>query len=239
MNKVKVAVMTCPRRPNYLDRTLHSLFSSEQSQRLWVRVVVDGCNPAYLGKWKNHPRVSVELLSKERAVAMALLPIPRRIGETCFRCLAPSANEDLLLCQDDVEFSPGWLKATLDSAQEAEFRLSNRHIGRTKLSPDYALALYAPKDLRPNDKPLAAYKASQFYGTQAVFVPRQVMSKLVPFFGQARHGGEMDDMILKRFFIDYGITLHVINPNVVQHIGQHGTHAGKFHASPTYGKSCR
>lgn len=176
MGQLNVAVMSSPRQPSYLDRTLRSLFVAEQSEKLQVRVVVDGPTDGYVGKWRNHPRVTVECLSEAETVARAGFHLPRRIGETCYRCLRGGLGADLVLCQDDVEFAPTWLQATLDGAREAERRLANRHRGGVPMSADYAIALYATQKLRPNERPLAAYKPANFFGNQGLFLPRQVMA---------------------------------------------------------------
>ena len=233
---VNVAIMTSPRQPSYLGQTLRSLFASDGAAQLHVRLVVDGANPAYVGNWKNHARVKVETLTVQRSAQLRKLPIARRIGETCFRCLKGAPAGPLVLLQDDVELAPHWLKATLDGAQEAELRLANRSRDGVPLPAEYVLALYTTKALGPNERPLALYKPAEFYGSQGLLFPAQVMVKLVPFFEAQRHHGLMDDMLLKQFFMEHGIHLHAINPNVVQHIGTSCTHQGHFHQSPTYGK---
>jgi len=236
MGRLNVAVMSSPRQPSYLDQTLRSLFASDGSAQLQVRVVVDGANPAYTGNWKKHPRVKVEVLTAELAQALRRLPIARRIGETCFRCLRGAPRGDLLLCQDDVEFAPHWLQATLDSSEEAAARLANRRCDGVPLAGRYMLALYTTKNLRPTERPLATYKAAEFYGNQGLFIPATVMAELTPYFEQLRRAGLMDDMIIKQFLVQRSISLHAVNPNVVQHIGMHCTHQGRFHQSPSYGK---
>jgi len=228
--------MSSPRQPSYLGRTLQSLFASHGSEQLQIRVVVAAATPAYTGKWKTHPRVKVEVLDLELNQSLRRLPVARRIGETCFRCLRGAVPGDLLLCQDDVEFAPHWLQATLDSSKEAAARLANRSCDGVPLAGRYVLALYTTKNLRPTERPLALYKASEFYGNQGLFIPAAVMAELTPYFEHARHAGLMDDMIMKQFLVQRSIELHAVNPNVVQHIGIHCTHSGSFHQSPSYGK---
>jgi hypothetical protein len=124
----------------------------------------------------------------------------------------------------------------LDGAEEASRRLRGRKVNGAPVGRRFVLALYTTRKLRPNERPLAAYKATEFYGNQGLLLPAELLAELTGFVGQLRHSGLMDDMMLKQFVVDRGVALHALNPNVVQHIGTHCTHSGHFHQSPSYGK---
>ena len=197
-----------------------------------VRVVVDGGGAAYLGEWAIDPRVAIELLDEETGDELANAVVAQRISATFYRCLAGAPQGvPMVVCQDDVEFAEDWWQQTLIAVTKAEALRANR----AQKTP-YALTLYATKKLRTLDRPLAPYKAGNFFGNQALYFPADTMELLVPYFRKMRVCGMMDDMLLKHFFIDYGVVLKIVNPNPAQHIGQEGTHAGKFHSSPTFGK---
>ena len=229
-------MMTCERTPNYAVDTLDSIFSTGpdfdelvESGHATVAAIVDGQRYEYLGDYLNNGRIGIDVLDDERRQMIDGADHARRIAETCFRCIESTPEgADLLLIQDDVEFASDWVARLIDAIDAAEARRNNDTM-------TYALALYAAmKGMPPGIQPIVRYKPQHFYGTQAVYLPAMVVPKARSYFATHRTSGAMDDMIMKRFFIEHVSDLYAVNPNVVQHVGGVSTHGGPQRSSPSF-----
>jgi len=224
--------MTCDRQPSYVKQTLESLFTADRSifdgeHPATVSVVVDGTDADYLGAWKNDTRLVVELLDKRGSAALKRANKARRIAETCYRALRTAPDgADFVLLQDDAWLARGWAGFLRDAVAEADTRRNN-------VSMRYAIALYAAMKT-PVQRPLARYNPRCFYGNVGLYLPAALFPRVVDHFAEHRGCGEMDDMIMKRFFIDFVHDLYVLVPNVVQHIGDVSSHGGVQRRSESF-----
>lgn len=210
---VELAISTCARTPNYIDRTLESL---ERSQaRVQLRLIVCGPDANFLSVPRRAQYAAqLEVVPAREWLPMRHWPIDQRIVGTLIRALEGPTDRPVLVCQDDVEFSWRW-----EERLERARHLLTRQIGEQP----YLLTLFSTRPA-VGDGPVP-YDPRLFFGTVAVYVPGLVRDELSRFL--AAHSYEApDDLLVKRFCSEGNALLFDLQPNAVQHIGTHSSKGG-------------
>ncbi len=218
---MNIVITTYNRSPSYLPATLRSLFASDCMSE--VRLVIHE-RPTFLADTvKMHrPWLEGRWLSPEEEADKNLLGKRMR---TCHvtKIALEQFNDDVLLLQDDVEFSPEW------------FTEWNRLL-RNVVNPAIrmiALCCWVP-DPKPQTKPrIEKYRPNVFRGLQAVYFGNDARKAAIASLraaifdkdGRIKESATSDtapadDAILRTMLLGpTKITLSAVYPSLVQHIG--------------------
>jgi hypothetical protein len=124
------------------------------------------------------------------------------------RALRHAPHEDVVILEDDLEFSKHWLARLMLGVEEIP--LSR-----------YVLSLYSANDLSsPNlhrGDHYRAYPPLRFYGTQAVYYPAAVRLEVVKYI-EDNLGRRAGDLLIGEWCRKHG-SLYCTQLSLVQHIG--------------------
>jgi hypothetical protein len=237
MSDIKVVVMTVSRSPEYVHATLASLFSSCDGNDGpdEVQLMVGSPDAAYLAQYRHHRRIRICPVTESEWTQAKSLSVHRRFCHNYHRCLSVPLDgfRGLLICEDDIVVRDGFGSKLLSAVDEMEHAHGLR---------EYLLACYTPYDLAQTrafyrGRFYASYFAPDFYGTQSMYYPKSVVSRLADRMMQEGvvAGKQPGDMVVK----DFGRRLNAIYGTVAslaQHIGRKSTGLGNFHAAPNFSR---
>jgi hypothetical protein len=126
---------------------------------------------------------------------------------------------DVIVCEDDLEFAPGWVERL--KAGVCELRAYRSR---------FVLSMYAPWHpgwtWRRSGKHHRPYRTSRFFGTQAMFYPADVRLELADYMEEHRRQKPGDLLISQWCDAHNESTLFLLRGSVVQHVGSVSTGLG-------------
>jgi hypothetical protein len=199
---------------NYLGSTLASLCESDWCQ-LPVNLILGSSDERHVSQYRDRFKVvSWDKDSKRIHVNFCLNYI---------RALRHDHREDVVICEDDIEFSRDWL---------ARLLLAVREIPLAK----YVLSLYTAHDLSDQSNERGrhhrAYGARGFWGTQAVFYPGCVRLEIAKYI-EDNIERKPGDLLIGEWCAKHEC-LYMTQGSLVQHMGEQTSGLGKFHTAWNY-----
>ncbi len=196
---------------NYLDATVRSLVASDWCE-LPVNLILGGNDERHVRDYKD--RFSVVKWDKEVG------PVRVSFSRNYIRALRHQAGEDVVICEDDIDFSKHWL---------ARLLLAVREIPLAK----YVLSLYTANDLSHESwrrgKHHRAYAARYFWGTQAVYYPGCVRLEIAKYI-EDNIERKPGDLLIGEWCAKHEC-LFMTQGSLVQHMGVETSGLGKFHSA--------
>jgi hypothetical protein len=227
MSDTTLGVSTCDRDPQYIHRTLQSLFSKDEATKgRSVSLVVCGPDAAYLDPYNNVDAVHVVAMTDEQWAFAKGRTIKHRCTFNFLRVLREADDgAPFIAMEDDVSFATDWLSRTEEIAS-----MVTRDLG----VENFILSLYA--SYRFPTKPYNVYNPCDFYGAQALYMTAKIVRDLRAFIQQETDSNRYipADMFVKQFLLTTSNLLFVANPNLVQHVGHTSAIEQRFHCSPSF-----
>ena len=222
MRRIDFAIMTVARPTVYI----HELMAELRSD-LPVRVIVGSPDYEYLERYRGNPFREIVEVPEKGWEHFRDRDVNHRASWNYWRCLSLGPRSDssdgLVILEDDVIPARGW---------ETRLQEIIDQIESTCAGP-YVLALYSPLRLprtATSQTYYVRYPTANFYGTQAIYFPREVRSEFTQFlkiYGvnslQQRY-----DLLLRGFLLGKGIPLFSANPCLFQHVGEVSTGLAEF-----------
>jgi len=232
VGKLVLAIMTVDREPQYVHRTLASLFASDPLVHdvSSVHVVINTSDDDYLQDYRHHRKLSFHPLRKAEHDRIGKWTPHHRFCHNYVRCLSLPIPEGggICVCEDDIAFRDLFVQRLLVTVEELE-----AHTG----AADYCLALFADCDLE--------YEASfyrgrhfcsygwPFHGTQCMYYPRGVAGQIREYLQE--HGvdrfDDCGDLLIGKL---YGDRMYASPRSLANHIGVVSTGLGGAPQSPTF-----
>jgi hypothetical protein len=199
---------------NYLAKTIDSLCASDWCG-LPINLILGSADERHVAAYQDRFKVvKWDQESKRIHVNFCLNYI---------RALRHEPRNDVVICEDDIEFSRNWL---------ARLLLAVREVPLAK----YVLSLYTAHDLSDalykRGKHYRIYGGRFFWGTQAVFYPacaRLEIAKYIEDNIERKPG----DLLIGEWCTKHNC-LFMTEGSLVQHIGIGTTGLGKFHSAWNY-----
>jgi hypothetical protein len=193
---MQIAFITVDRKPATIFNTLESFAASSSSLR--CDLFVGSLERAYLepiGDIATIVPMPPEIWEK-----IAPMRTWQRACANFLRALEHQ-NGDVLLCEDDIAFKPGWTEALQRARQE---------------EPEAIVTLYSTVKFRSTDPPLV--KLLHFYGTCGIFVPAKHRKPLASFVTERLGFVKRDafDELVAEYARD---CLFATNPSWIDHVG--------------------
>ena len=235
-NDIRLVIMTVNRTPEYIHKTLASLFLSDPlvHELKGIHLVVGGSNVEYLNQYKHHNCITIHSMTSEDTVQISEWIVHRKFCHNYHRCLTIPDNDyrGLCICEDDVMFQDGFVEKMVESVNEIE----NEH----KLDK-YLLDLYLPYGFYPDPsfrsgKMCTKYYPKRFYGTQCMYYPQNIVTEIAQVIYEQGVAEYLlpGDLIIGQYATVKNI-LYGTKRSLVQHAGFHSTGlAGVFHRSPSF-----
>jgi len=232
--KLVLAIMTVDREPQYVHRTLASLFASDPlvHEVSSVHLVIDTSESAYLRDYRHHGKLLFHPLRDAEYERTADWSPHRRFCRNYVRCLSLPVPDGggLCVCEDDVVFRDLFVQRLLTTIDELE-----AHTGKT----DYCLALFTDCDL---ERDPSFYRGRHFCsygwpfrGTQCMYYPRAVAAELRDYIQE--HGvtktEDCGDLLIARLYAD---RMYASPRSLVNHIGRVSTGLGGLPESPSFSR---
>ncbi len=225
LDGLRIAVLTVPRTPCYIHKTLGSIFASgaEIYKVPPCDLIVDTSDINYLEMYQNLAGVKLHYLSATEEADQKQRYICSRFCYGYWRCLSLPVRGGLLVLEDDVIVRDRFLRCLLDSVNEIE----DVH-GITR----YVLAVHSRTDLTQTPcfhrgKYFVAYPAGSFCGTQGMYYPSSIIPELRDFLFQ--HGVEhyrLPGDLLIREVVEAQQNIYKTAWDLVEHIGDVSTGLG-------------
>ena len=158
--------------------------------------------------------------------------VHRRLNYNFHRLLSIDLGSapGLCICEDDLEFVPGFVSTLLATIDEIEQSLDK-----------YILAVYSPYDLEDpayaRGRLYCAY-AAPFYANQCIYYPRSIIPEVAEFIlaNGVHTYTEPNDLLVKRIG-EARRCLYATRRSLVQHIGSVSTGVGDgLHRSPSFAR---
>lgn len=232
VEKLVLAITTVDREPQYVHRTLASLFAADP----WVHdvssihVVIDTSDAGYLQDYRHHRKLSFHPLRKAEHNRIEDWGPHRRCCNNYFRCLSLPIPEGggICVCEDDIVFRDLFVQHLLATVGELE-----AHTG----TADYCLALFTDCDLEQN---ASFYRGRHFcsygwpfHGTQCMYYPRGAAEDMREYIRE--HGvdrfDDCCDLLVGKL---YGDRMYACPRSLADHIGVVSTGLGGSPPSPTF-----
>ena len=229
-----LAIMTVQRDPEYLFRTLSSLFMADPRMHELgsLHLMVDAEDAAYLDDVKHHAIARIHPLSPAEGERVRDWGRHRRFNHNCVRCLCLPVDPGggLVVVEDDVVFRDRFLTRLISTVDEIEDVANIR---------DYALALTTAYDLEREPSffrgALYCSYGHPFYGTQAMYYPAAVARNLADFIRE--RGVEAftkpGDLLVGE---SYGDRMYACAWPLATHIGRVSTGLGGCGPSPGFAR---
>lgn len=236
--KISYSILTTPRQEPYLKNTLRSLEATgffDKPERLPLRLICGSPDSSHLNEYQHDARYEIDPMSareaEERMFPIAGVALRATWGH--HRCLhhekASPDCDAVLVMEDDIKFSMGWL-GHLEAAVREIVGLHGRR---------WLLSLYTPH----LKEPLQAYRAGKkwirreyagFYGAQAILYPVSVRDSYLAYL--AGHTLNLPhDLALPEVMKTLNIPIFTTAPCLVQHMGKvkQGVSSG-YHVSESF-----
>ena len=232
VKKLVLAIMTVDREPQYVHRTLASLFAADPlvHEVSSIHLVIDTSDAGYLQDYRHHRKLSFHPLREVERDRIGAWSRHQRFCHNYVRCLSLPIPEGggLCVCEDDIVFRDLFVQRLLATVDELE-----AHTG----SADYCLALFTDRDL---EQDASFYRGRyfcsygwDFHGTQSMYYPRGVAGDLGEYLQE--HGvdraEDCGDLLLGKL---YGDRMYASPRSLVDHIGAVSTGLGGSPPSPTF-----
>ncbi len=154
VEKLVFAVVTVPRKPQYVHQTLASLFASDRlvHDLTAIDLFVGTNDTAYLAHMRHHAEIMVHALTEEENAEIRDWTPHRKCCHTHWRCLSHPIPEEGGICvvEDDVVFRNGFIELLAATVEEMEQVHGLR---------DYALALTSGYDF---ERDRTFYRGARF-----------------------------------------------------------------------------
>ena len=240
ISDLRIAFMTCPRKPSYIHQTLGSLFDMEPGikELSCVDLLIDTADKTFLEEYRDVKLFNLHYLTPEQFKVEKTRTLYVRCCYTCWRCLNLDITgyKGLLVCEDDVIFRQDFLSCLLQTVEEIE---------KDKLY-EYMLSLHSKYNLveskaRHRGKYFLSYPAFKFYGMHGIYYPSQTLARVRDFM--FKHGvkkpskpadlliGELGEQMQTFFNVAWDLVEHVGRVST----GLSGKSACNAH-SPTFDK---
>lgn len=228
--RLEIAIATVPRGVSYIHRTIRDLCECgvlNAPGRGQLRLVVGSRDSSHLNRYEQDTRFRIEYLSDAEADLCDRLEVrEQRIALNMARALSSCKDTDyLLVLEDDIRFSSGWLprmQQTLDEVEDA--------YGRS-----WVLTLYYPS-IEPKRRYGIGEKwyvadSIRFFGTLAVAYPPELAQSFAGFLHErciSRYS-LAPDLLLGVFVREQKLPFLATAPCLVQHVGRVSTFVGEGH----------
>jgi len=232
VKKLVLAIMTMDRQPQYVHRTLASLFAADPLVHdvSSIHLVIDTSDAGYLQDYRHHSKLSFHPLRKAEHDRIGDWSRHRRFCNNYVRCLSLPIPDGggICVCEDDIVFRDLFVQRLLATVDELE-----AHTGES----DYCLALFTDCDLEQDPSFYRGrYFCSHgwlFHGTQSMYYPRGVAEDLRTHIKE--HGVDSTDdcgdlLIGKR----YRDRMYASPRSLADHTGAASTGLGGSVPSPTF-----
>lgn len=209
---MNIVMITCNREPAYVDATLESLLSSDESIEK-VHVLVHEVDVACLAQWLNHPKVDWRKLLPEEHDAKMMLPRRTRVCHAMRLALEDIGDGECIFLEDDAVFSPNWLQTFL------------RELEASTLKREDAMIVLR-SHLRFQKDGFVRWNPSSYYGTVAVYFGSMAHAYAIKALGEgerSKHAspGIGSDVALKNMLLKTPqVQLYARFPNLIEHTGK-------------------
>ena len=218
ISDLRIAIMTCPRKPSYIHQTLGSLFDMEPGIKeiSGVDIMIDTSDQTFLEEYKDIKLFNLHYLTPEEFKVEKARSLYVRCCYNCWRCLDLDITgyKGLLVCEDDITFRQDFLSCMIQAIEEIENK---------GLYP-YMLSLHSKYNLvqdksRRRGKYFLSYPAFKFYGMHGIYYPSQTLAKARDFMWE--HGvkkpskpadlliGELGEQMQTFFNVAWDLIEHV------------------------------
>jgi hypothetical protein len=239
--ELSVSMITLSREPQYVHKTLVSLYAADP----WVKrldrvsVFIGSPDDMYVNRYRQHSHLDIHPMTAKGWREIEPLTLGQRLCFNMRRALkvADSARGVLVL-EDDVVFKDGFLQKLIETIREIETTIGHtRYILAGYYSYDFRIF----PDLHRGDL-FTAYPCDDFYGSQCLYYPREVVAPLRDYITRFGFGDEHMpvDMVIKRLGADLRDRhddtdgIYACARALAQHIGDVTSGVGSFHQSPTF-----
>ena len=230
--KLILAIMTVNRKPQYVHRTLASLFASGPlvHELASVHLVIDTSAAGYLDAYRHHRKLLFHPLLADECARTADWGPHRRFCRNYVRCLALPVPKGggICVCEDDIIFRDRFVERLLLTINELEAQ-----VDRT----DYCLALFSDCDFEMEPSLYCGRYVCRhglpFHGTQCMYYPGTVVTELGEFLQRYGVDSTKDcgDLLIHRLCQD---RMYASPRSLVDHIGEISTGLGGCRPSPTF-----
>jgi hypothetical protein len=232
VKKLVLAIMTVDREPQYVHRTLASLFAADPLVHdvSSIHLVIDTDDADYLQDYRHHAKLSFHPLRKAEHDRIGDWSRHRRFSHNYVRCLSLPIPDGggICVCEDDIVFRDLFVQRLLATVDELE-----AHTG----AADYCLALFTDCDL---EQEASFYRGRYFCsygwafrGTQCMYYPRGVAEDVRGYLQE--HGvdrtDDCGDLLIGKL---YGDRMYACPRSLADHIGAVSTGLGGLPPSPTF-----
>lgn len=226
MTKRAYAILTVPRKTDYIHQTIKSLETSgffERPENLPLNIFVGCPDDQHLAPYFKDPRFEIHRLTPEEEVIWSRLELTRRAtfaqSSTMKRMLGHPWDE-LLIFEDDTSVALGWMDYLEKAISEV------RKCGNRWILSLYYLVDDTIKDTFKAGKRIKSLQWQCFWGMQANIYPREIAAELYLFL--IEHGVDKTtdmngDGYVCRFAKEQNLPLFTSVPSLVQHIGYGST----------------
>jgi len=232
VKQLVLAITTVDREPQYVHRTLASLFAADSLAHDLhsVHLVIDTCDVGYLQDYRHHERLSFHPLRQSERDRMKDWTPHRRCCHNYMRCLSLPIPEGggVCVCEDDIVFRDQFVHRLLGTVDELE-----EHTGAN----DYCLSLFTDCDLEQSasfyrGRYFCSYGWS-FHGTQCMYYPRRTAESVREYIRE--HGvdtfDDCCDLLIGKLYAD---KMYASPRSLADHIGTASTGLGGSPPSPTF-----
>lgn len=234
MGRITIAILTVPRKVSYIHQTLASIFSAGRGiyRAAPVHIVIDSNDTRYLSEYNSRESLRLHYLSDAEAAEQDRRGLCARLCYGYCRCFSLPVDRGLLYLEDDVIARPRFLRCLFQAIDEMEGAGLKRYVlsVHSKLNLPVRPRLYRGKFYIRSP-------ASEFYGTQGMYFPADIIPELSDYIHQ--HGvanyRRPGDLLIREF-VQAGQNLYNTVWDLVEHIGSVSTGLGMGRAfvSPTF-----
>jgi hypothetical protein len=172
---VKIVMATVTRARPYAIDTIEAMFNADNiamQQIAPVTLFVGSPDVQYLNIFDDDPRVKIVPTSDTEWERIKSWPVRRKAAWNLCRAISSEHTVgDVILCEDDIVFSPSWLTRLVESASA----LVHAH------GPNVALSAYRVYDhwKQENATPLYGQYPGPFYASLCVYLPDAARKRVI------------------------------------------------------------
>lgn len=231
VESLTLAIATVDRSPEYIHKTLASLFAADPlvHRLTCVHLMVGTSNASYLDDYRHHAGLSIRPVDSSEHSIVQEWDIRRRYCHNYHRCLSLNVVDGggICICEDDIVFRDSFLERLIDTVDEIE------HADIV----DYGLALTSAYDFEDDPSLYCGARFCKygygFYGTQCMYFPKGSMCRLREYIFE--HGVQTYtqpvDLLIKAL---YGERMYACPRALANHIGSVSTGLGGAASSPSF-----